>query len=56
VLINHSVFHRHFVLTHKAVPTHAMNALGGEESIAPTHSRPRHYTRVSSQRHGPAAL
>jgi hypothetical protein len=25
----------------KAVPLHAMEALGGRESIAPTHSRPR---------------
>jgi hypothetical protein len=26
----------------KAVPLHAMEALGGRESIATTHSRPRH--------------
>jgi hypothetical protein len=26
----------------KAVPLHAMEALGGREGIAPTHSRPRH--------------
>jgi hypothetical protein len=26
----------------KAVPLHAMEALGEERSIAPTHSRPRH--------------
>jgi hypothetical protein len=26
----------------KAVPLHAMDALGGRGSIAPTHSRPRH--------------
>jgi hypothetical protein len=26
----------------KAVPLHAMEALGGRGSIAPTHSRPRH--------------
>jgi hypothetical protein len=26
----------------KAVPLHAMDALGGRESIAPTHSLPRH--------------
>jgi hypothetical protein len=29
-------------LTHKAVPLHAMKALGGRGGIAPTHSRPRH--------------
>jgi hypothetical protein len=27
----------------KAVPLHAMKALGGGRDIAPTHSRPRHY-------------
>jgi hypothetical protein len=26
----------------KAVPLHAMEALGGRGNIAPTHSRPRH--------------
>jgi hypothetical protein len=26
----------------KAVPLHAMQALGGRGGIAPTHSRPRH--------------
>jgi len=26
----------------KAVPLHAMEALGGRRGIAPTHSRPRH--------------
>jgi hypothetical protein len=26
----------------KAVPLYAMEALGGREGIAPTHSRPRH--------------
>jgi hypothetical protein len=26
----------------KAVPLHAMEALGGRGGIAPTHSRPRH--------------
>jgi hypothetical protein len=26
----------------KAVPLHAMEAFGGREGIAPTHSRPRH--------------
>jgi hypothetical protein len=26
----------------KAVPLHAMEALGGRWGIAPTHSRPRH--------------
>jgi hypothetical protein len=26
----------------KAVPLHAMEALGGKGGIAPTHSRPRH--------------
>jgi hypothetical protein len=33
----------------KAVPLHAMEALGGRGGIAPTHSRPRQY-------HAPAAL
>jgi hypothetical protein len=40
----------------KAVPLHAMEALGGRGGIAPTHSRPRHYMGVSGQRHAPAAL
>jgi hypothetical protein len=30
------------VLKSKAVPLHAMEALGGRGGIAPTHSRPRH--------------
>jgi hypothetical protein len=29
-------------VTSKAVPLHAMEALGGRGGIAPTHSRPRH--------------
>jgi hypothetical protein len=33
-----------------------MEALGRKGGIAPTHSRPRHYMRVSGQRHAPAAL
>jgi len=33
----------HFTITNgKAVPLHAMQALGGRGSIALTHSRPRH--------------
>jgi hypothetical protein len=35
----------HFLLTvskGKAIPLHAMEALGGRGGIAPTHSRPRH--------------
>jgi hypothetical protein len=40
----------------KAVPLHAMEALGGGGGIAPTHSRPRHYIGVSGQRHAPAVL
>jgi hypothetical protein len=40
----------------KAVPLHAMKALGGRGGIAPTHSRPRHNMGVSGQRHAPAAL
>jgi hypothetical protein len=40
----------------KAVPLHAMEALGGRGGIAPTHSRPRHYMGVSGQRHAPAVL
>jgi hypothetical protein len=40
----------------KAVPLHAMEALGGRGGIAPTHSRPRHYMGVSGQHHAPAAL
>jgi hypothetical protein len=31
-----------------------MEALGGRGGIAPTHSRPGHYMRVSGQRHAPA--
>jgi hypothetical protein len=33
-----------------------MKVLGGKGSIAPTHSRPWHWMRVSGQRHAPAAL
>jgi hypothetical protein len=33
-----------------------MVALGGRGSIAPTHSRLRHYMGVSGQRHAPAVL
>jgi hypothetical protein len=40
----------------KAVPLHAMEALGGRGGIAPTHARPRHSMWVSGQRHAPAAL
>jgi hypothetical protein len=40
----------------KAVPLHAMEALGGRGGIAPTHSRPRHLMGVSGQHHAPAAL
>jgi hypothetical protein len=40
----------------KAVPLHAMEALGGRGGIAPTHSRLRHYMGVSGQHHAPAAL
>jgi hypothetical protein len=40
----------------KAVPLHAMVALGGRGSIAPTHSWPRHQMGVSGQSHAPAAL
>jgi hypothetical protein len=32
----------HEVKKGKAVPLHAMEALGGRGDIAPTHSRPRH--------------
>jgi hypothetical protein len=39
----------------KAVPQHAPKVLGGD-SVAPTHSQPRHWMGVSSQRHAPAAL
>jgi hypothetical protein len=35
----------------KAVLLHAMEALGGRVSIAPTHSRPRHKMGISGQRH-----
>jgi hypothetical protein len=31
-----------FVTKGKAVPLHAVEALGGKGGIAPTHSRPRH--------------
>jgi hypothetical protein len=30
------------IIKGKAVPLHTMEALGGREGIAPTHSRPRH--------------
>jgi hypothetical protein len=39
----------------KAVPLHAMEALGGRGGIAPTHSRPRHWMGVSGQRHAPSS-
>jgi hypothetical protein len=39
----------------KADPLHAMQELGVRESIALTHSQPRHYMGVSGQRHAPAA-
>jgi hypothetical protein len=44
------------VLKSKAVPLHAMEALGGRGDIAPTHSRPRHYMggEWSTSRHGRA--
>jgi hypothetical protein len=35
----------------KTVPLHATEALGWRGGIALTHSRPRHYMGVSSQRH-----
>jgi hypothetical protein len=38
----------------KAIPLHAMEALGRGGGIAPTHSR--HLMGVSGQRHAPAAL
>jgi hypothetical protein len=34
---------KYIVKVSKAVPLHAMEALGGRGGIAPTHSRPRHY-------------
>jgi hypothetical protein len=37
----------------KAVPLHAMKALGGRGGITPTHSWPRHYMGLSGQRHAP---
>jgi hypothetical protein len=40
----------------KAVPLHAMEALGGRGDIAPTHYRPRHLMGVSGQHHAPATL
>jgi hypothetical protein len=40
----------------KAVPLHAMQALGERGNIALGHSRPRHQMGVSGQRHAPAAL
>jgi hypothetical protein len=40
----------------KADPLHAMEALVGRGSIAPTHFWLRHYMGVSGQRHAPAAL
>jgi hypothetical protein len=39
------------IIISKAVPLHAMKALGGRGGIAATHSRPRHYMGVSGQRH-----
>jgi hypothetical protein len=40
------VIHNHPGIWHykksKAVPLHAMGALGGRGGVAPTHSRPRH--------------
>jgi hypothetical protein len=37
-LVNYSIT----IKVKKAVPLHAMEALGGRGDIAPTHSRPRH--------------
>jgi hypothetical protein len=42
--------------TSKAVPLHAMVALGGRGGIPPIHFWPRHQTGLSGQRHAPAAL
>jgi hypothetical protein len=47
-IINDTIYHtRKFLgiimlIKGKAVPLHAMEALGGRGGIAPTHSRPRH--------------
>jgi hypothetical protein len=38
----YSAFRHTVTVTAKAVPLHAMEALGGRGGIAPTHSRPRH--------------
>jgi hypothetical protein len=35
-------FNNYWIITHIAVPLHAMEELGGRGGIAPTHSRPRH--------------
>jgi hypothetical protein len=40
--INWNAKYRHEIIFFKAVPLHAMEALGGRGGIAPTHSRPRH--------------
>jgi hypothetical protein len=40
----------------KAVLQHTYGSAEGRGCIALTHSRPRHYMRVSGQRHAPAAL
>jgi hypothetical protein len=40
----------------KAVPLHATKALGWRGSIAPTHSRPRHWVGASGQCHALAVL
>jgi hypothetical protein len=38
----HMFPHSYYYIKSKAVPLHAMEALGGRGGIAPTHSRPRH--------------
>jgi hypothetical protein len=37
-----NAYHLYQQVKGKAIPLHAMEALGGRGGIAPTHSRPRH--------------
>jgi hypothetical protein len=46
----------HYFRVCRAVPLPPCRRQGGGGGIAPTHYWPRHYTRVSGQRHAPAAL
>jgi hypothetical protein len=47
---------RHTHIKRKTVPQHTYGGVGRRGGIAPNNSRPRHYLRVSQQRHAPAGF